>query len=186
MSGSLILWTSAAVLLFWAVGAYNRLVRLRAAVIQSFAAVEPLMREQAELVIGCVPASAEPGSAEPDELIDDMAALWSGLRGAAEQFRACLAAARSRPLAAEGIAALGAARDVLHMAWQRMQQEDLHDLAGSALPDHLQIQWRQLSARIHDAVQAFNQSVGDYNEAVAQFPAMMLASVYGFAPARTL
>jgi LemA protein len=191
MSGSLIFWTSAAVLLFWAVGAYNRLVRLRAAVNQAFAAVDALMREQVELVLACVPVAVDAADAagaadDPDQLLDDMSSLWTGLRAAAEQFRASLAAARARPLSADGMAALDAAQQVLHMAWQRMQQEDAHDLAGSALPEHLQTRWRELAARIQDAVGLFNHAVDDYNAAIRQFPALLLASLYGFAPARTL
>ena len=43
-------WIVAAVLLFWAVGAYNRLVRSRAAIKLSFASVEAHIRQRDALL----------------------------------------------------------------------------------------------------------------------------------------
>ena len=184
MSWPLGFWIGAAVLLFWAVGAYNRLIRLRAAVLQAFAALEARLREQADLVQACLPASFVPAVAKEEGAGNGMAGLWNGLGGATLQFTASLDAARTRPLDPDSIAALKAAHGVLYMAWQRLQQDDAHDLAGAALPDTLQLRWQQTAAHVKDDAGMFNQQVDAYNDAIAQFPALLVASLFSFRPAR--
>ena len=117
-----------------------------------------------------------PAALEPD------GSIWAGLHGAAAQCAVSLAAARNRPLEPQGIAALGAARDVLGMAWARAERDDAHDLAGPRLPDTVIARRAQLALQTHSAVALFNQAVARYNQGIAQFPAVVLAWVFGFKP----
>ena len=55
MPSSIVLWSVAAVLLFWAMGAYNRLMRLRAEANAAFAALEGELAKQVALVRECLP-----------------------------------------------------------------------------------------------------------------------------------
>ena len=171
-------WIIAAVLGFWVVGAYNRLVRLRAEAIAAFTGLETELIQQVELVRKHLPATEAtmPAALEPE------GSIWAGLHGAAAQCAASLAAARNRPLEPQGIAALGAARDVLGMAWARAERDDAHDLAGPRLPDTMIARRAQLALQTHSAVLLFNQAVARYNAGIAQFPAIMLAWVFGFKP----
>ncbi|MBI2770209.1 MAG: LemA family protein [Burkholderiales bacterium] len=180
MSSSLVLWIVAAVLLFWSVGAYNRLVRLRAEANTAFAALDAELTRQVDLVQACLP----PPDEAPASQFDGLSSFWSGLQGAVAQFSASLAAARARPLDPEGLAALGFAHDVLAMAWERAERDDAHDLAGPRLPDTVTAKRAELGIQTHAATEAFNQAVVRYNEGIAQFPAMLLASLFGFKPAR--
>ncbi len=171
-------WIAAAVALFWAVGAYNRLVRLRAQANAAFAALESELKRQVELVHACLPAAdAAAGFVEGDG-----SSLWGGLQGAATQFSASLAAARSQPLEPQGIAALAAARQVLAMAWARAEREDTHDLAGARLPESVSASRAQLAAQAVSAAEQFNAAVALYNQAIGQFPALLLAWLFGFKP----
>jgi LemA protein len=99
---------------------------------------------------------------------------------------ASLAAAKSKPLDPERIAALGAAQEILSMAWDRAERDDAHDLAGPRLPDNFSGERAQLVHLTHAATEHFNQAVGRYNEAIAQFPAALLAWLFGFQPGRGL
>ena len=180
MSSSLVLWIIAAVLLFWSVGAYNRLVRLRAEANTAFAALDVELTRQAELVQDCLP----PADDAPASQFDGLGSFWGGLQGAGTQFSASLVAARARPLDPEGIAALGFARDVLAMAWERAERDDAHDLAGPRLPDTITARRAELGSQAHAATEKFNQAVNHYNEGIAQFPAVLLAWLFGFKPAR--
>jgi len=184
MSNPLVVWGVLAVLLFWSVGAYNRLVRLRADANAAFAAMAAQLTRQTELVHASMPASMIPtGLTQPGELLDEVTALWSGLRGAATQLTASLTAMQSRPLEPQAAAALTEARDVLTSAWSRVDHE-ANDLAGSSIPEALTEQWLGLSAQSRAAAELFNQAVGRYNDAIAQFPALLLASMFGFKPGR--
>ena len=125
MSPSLLFWVAAAALLFWSVGAYNRLVRLRSEANMAFTALEIELTRQVQLVQSFLPAQDE--QAAP---LDGDSVFWTSLGGAASQFAASLAAARNRPLERGGIEALGAAQDVLATAWERAERDDAHDMVG--------------------------------------------------------
>jgi LemA protein len=180
MSSSMVFWIVVAVLPFWAVGGYNRLVRLRSEAKTAFAALESELLKQVALVDACLP----PGETQPASLFDEEASFWGSLQGAAAQFAASLAGARQRPLEPEGIAALSAAQDVLAMAWARAERDDAHDLAGARLPDTLTTTRAHLVAQSSVAAEQFNRAVTRYNQAIAQFPALLLAWLFGFKAGR--
>lgn len=183
MTGSVLTWTIAAVLLFWAVGAYNRLMRLRAEAIAAFASVDSELTRQVDLVRGQLPA---PEPTQPAPLESEPLSFWSGLHAAATQLAAVLSSARIKPLDPDRISALSAAQDVLATAWEHAERHDAHDLAGPRLPDTVLLKRQQGLLQAHAATDAFNVAVTRYNEAIAQFPALLLAWLFGFQPAREL
>jgi LemA protein len=164
------------------VGAYNRLMRLRADANTAFAAVEAEFTRQVDLVRTHLPP---PDATQPASL-ENEGSFWSGLHAAANQFAATLASVRGKPFDGDGIAALSAAQGVLGAAWERAERDDAHDLAGPRLPDTVLQRRAQLLLHAHAATQQFNQVVSRYNEAIAQFPAVLLAWLFGFRPARPL
>lgn len=181
MTSSLLSWVAFAVLLFWSVGAYNRLVRLRSDANGAFASLDVELTRQVALVHECVgPAAAAPVSQF------DGTGFWGGLEGAAGQLSASLAQARARPLDPERIAALDAALEILRMAWERVERDDAHDLAGPRLPQNVAMEREQVARQVHAAGEAFNGAVARYNEAIGQFPALLLARLFGFAPGRRI
>jgi LemA protein len=182
MTNSVIGWSVAAVLLFWTVGAYNRLMRLRAEANSAFAAVEAELSRQVALVRDHLPAP-EASQAAP---LEEGGSLWNALHAAATQLAATLSAARAKPLEPENIAALSSAQDVLRSAWERAERDDAHDLAGPRLPDTLLLRRGQALLQAHAATEAFNAAVTRYNESIAQFPAVLMAWLFGFKPARQL
>jgi LemA protein len=181
MDSSLLHWVATAVLLFWSIGAYNRLVRLRGEATTAFAALDGELLRQVRLVQdltqdeGGGPTSIFEGS-EPS--------FWGGLQGAASQLDASLAEARLRPLEPARIAALGAAQVVLADAWERAERDDAHDLAGPRLPDTLTATRAQMTVQCIAAAERFSRAVEAYNAAIAQFPALLLAVLFGFKAGR--
>lgn len=182
MTSSILPWVVAAVALFWAVGAYNRLVRLRSEAKVAFAALESELQKQVQLVLACIPPEEEQAPSQ----FTGGSAFWGGLQGAAAQLTASLSAARSKPLDPERIAALGAAQEVLSTAWDRAERDDAHDLAGPRLPENFSGERQQLVRMAQAATENFNQAVVRYNEGIGQFPALLLAWIFGFEPARGL
>jgi len=177
LTRSVLIWSVAAVLLFWAVGAYNRLMRLRADANSAFAAVDAELGRQIDLVRNQLPLMPQPERG-------DASIIVTSLQAAASQLAANLAAARPKPLDAERAATLCAAQDALEGAWARARQADAPDQAG--LPDAVLSQRAQLVMASHAAIAQFNQTVLRYNAAIAQFPAVLLAVLFGFKPARAL
>lgn len=173
-------WGVAAVLLFWAVGAYNRLVRLRGKVLSIFASLATQLERYAAWALAHAPQP--PAGTAPPPAGD----VWTNLRAASAQFAASLAATRSNPLDRSAMAALTAARAVLLMAWQYMGDAQLDAAPGDEGAAALRAEWEAITTQSQGADKAFALAVESYNRAVRQFPASVLAWVFGFKPARGL
>ncbi|NMM78018.1 LemA family protein [Acidovorax sp. SRB_14] len=176
MFSSPIFWIALALALFWAVGAYNRLVRLRSAVLQAFGGLDAhfvrLLAMLAEYDAAQAGAPAQ--------------SLREALQAAATQFTASLAVARARPLHADAAAALSTALTVLEAAWAGTEHPDPPPPPpGPAVPPWAQ-RWEQHAAQNTPAIVQFNDAVAQYNAAIAQFPAQLLAWLFGFQAARAL
>ena len=171
MRWSLWWWLVPAVLAFWAVGAHNRLTRLRASVLQAFDQLDIAITLWIELV----PPVPVAGSAAvpPEDGVPDEAG-WAGLRAAALQLGACLAVARQRRQRRADIAALSAARGVLRDAWQRLLIE-MPRFAGAVQAGSIHLVWEQRDTQVQLAADKYNQAVSLYNAALRQFPAVVLA-----------
>ena len=175
MSDSVAVWLVCAVLLFWAVGAYKRLLRLRAQAIAAFAPLEAQFAHYAALVHNSFAAIHH----------DDGPAARAGLVGAALQLESSMKVARARPLDVLVMRALETAHEALCASWARVRNEP-PDLAGGPLPQALQLQWEHIALNAGQARAEFNQHVQVYNAAVRQFPAALLARLFGFRPAHMI
>lgn len=175
MNSTLGLALVAALLLFWAVGAYNRLVRLRAAAIQAFTSMDERLR----LYIGLIQTGLQhPQAGAPGGLL-------SGLLASVDQFETSLKVARLKPLDEPSIGALVMALQALNDNWEHLRGEP-PDLAGAPLPEALQLQWQQIAEQVEEVRAQFNQCVQDYNQAIRLFPARLLAGLFRFRRAHTI
>ncbi|HNE60192.1 MAG TPA: LemA family protein [Ottowia sp.] len=179
-------WIAAALLLFWGIGAYNRLVRLRAAVARAFAALDEQLVRQLVWIQGGLPEALRDGPhTTPGELNDEVTAAWGRLHAASEQFAVALAQARAQPLDVAAMAALVMSHEALRTAWA-------HALADAVPPDavpsadRLQARWMRLLHQSLPLRAAFNDAAQSYNQAIRQFPASLLAHLFGFQPAGTV
>lgn len=175
MTASVLAWILVALLLFWSVGAYNRLVRLRAEVNAAFAALDAPLQQQARLAAAVV-----------EDPADEQAPVVRPIEAASTQLMLSLAAARAKPLAGEDIVALRSAWLVLAEAWERAAREDAHDLAGPQIPEGVLHTYQTLGQQAEVAAFGFNGAVERYNTAIAQFPASLLARLFGFKAGGTL
>ncbi|WP_028601743.1 hypothetical protein [Ottowia thiooxydans] len=182
-SSYVIFWLACAVFFFWAVGAYNRLVRLRAAVRKSFAALDELLIRQVVWVQGCLPVSMRGGMTTVSGALQDEAdATWSRLSAASEQFSVALAQVRAHPIDGAATASLAMAHDTLAGAWKSAMR-DAVALDAEPSAQRLDARWTTLLHQALPLQDAFNGAVTAYNSAIGQFPAMFLAKLFGFRPA---
>lgn len=185
MTGSVVFWLGMAVLLFWSLGAYNRLVRLRAQVRGMFAQVDQPMVQTLAL-LGEAAGVPDATSAVDDTALPDTSVVpvHYGLQAAAIQLEVALRVVRKHALDASAVAALQTAYATTHDVWDR-RQGTLPD-AVSADEVVMQRAWEDNTHVVRVAVGGFNAAVQAYNAAIAQFPASILAYLFSFSQAAQL
>lgn len=168
------LWLSGilAVCLFWGVGVYNRVTRLRARSLESFAAVAASMHRYRVLVLEHIHPSK----------VTETPTAFQHLLLQLEQLDQLIKVVQSCPWDKAALAALTAAGSEVSAVWGVLRTAPA-DLAGAALPDNLMQDWDSNSRGLQHAIAGFNKILADYNEAIAQFPATVITSFLGFKPA---
>lgn len=170
-----------AVVVFWMVGAYNRLMRLRNAVAAAWSQVEPALARRGEAMNAVVDQVREP-MADEAVTLQALAEADTRARQAAEAVRA----ARSRPdtvsqwVAMETALASPATRLKALLDLHAAQLREAPSCAG--LPDGIRA-WNDADQRVGFARQTFNEAVQAYNDALLQWPTRVITVVFGFAPA---
>ncbi len=173
-------WGILALLVFWSIGAYNRLMSLRNAITTAYAQLDEHLSARANTCAKLL-ALVRP-------LLSNEQATFDALDAAQAEAQAAAQAVRARPYAGDPVASLGVASAVHAAALTRLMSlldhhAELREHAELfALVDELKMIERQRSF----ARQLFNQAVGRFNEAITQFPTRILASLFGFREARSL
>ena len=164
----------AASLLFWVVGAYNRLVRLRGAIVRRFVPVDEQFRQRHALLLQQIEALAP--------VLANAAPRLDALRAACQQVEAACAHAKLRPGATGAITSLRLADEIIGEARARLPVQSVPgvDLA------RLNAQLATSDATLAFARRQFNDAVASYNHAVQQFPTMLIVGLFGFRGAGTL
>ena len=157
-----------AVVVFWIVGAYNRLVRLRSDLAARFVAVVERYRQRHAAL-----------ESQLDLLSTALAAAaprLEALRAACHQADAAHERARARPGVASVVVSLRVAEDILADARARLP---VASAAGTALPE-VNARLAASDTALAFARSEFNAAVAAYNEAVRQFPTLLVARLFGF------
>jgi LemA protein len=170
----IVFWAVFAVLLFWSVGAYNRLIGLRSVLVRAFGAVDEQFRQRQGLLLQLADALGPALADAPQPL--------EALRVACAQAEAACGRARSRPTAAGIMTSLRLAEDILAEARQRLPADALAEASLASLQTELTASDHTLAF----ARRQFNDSVNVYNQAVRQFPTWVIAGLFRFHRAGTL
>jgi LemA protein len=165
---------------FWMVGAHNRVVGLRANIVEAWAQVDALLERRGQVL-----------STMAQALWD----LWpngrgavDALRSAQQQLQVTAQAVRSRPTGAAAAAGLATAEGALNATVARVLNQIEADAALHA-NDTVATQMLALfefGPQLIDKRQRFNRACVVYNEAIAQFPTRLLAPVFRFEMAGSL
>ena len=170
----------AALLVFWAVGAYNRLVRLKNAVANAFGQIDVQLKRRYDLIPNLVEAAKK-------YLIHEQATLEAVI-SARNQARAASDVVRSRPANALAVTTLAAAEQALGGSLGHLfaVAEAYPDLKADQTIRELSEELTSTENKVSFARQAFNDAVLDYNNAQGQFPAVLVARMFSFAPSAML
>ena len=167
-----------ALVFFWAVGAYNRLVRLRAMAAQQFAVVDAQFVRLWAWVEGSLPAHVR----DDDELTESPQTSLNEVWAACEVFAESLALVRANPFDAAPMQRVNIARVQLFKLLR--QEKDFHMADDSAwFSDPLQKKFERLKTQSWPMIVAYNQAVQAYNDAASEWPARWLAKQFRFVAA---
>ncbi|TNF53865.1 MAG: LemA family protein [Burkholderiales bacterium] len=166
----------AAVVLFWAVGVYNRLVRLKNAIANAFGQIDVQLRRRYDLIPNLVEAARKYLAHESQTL--------EAVIAARNQARTAEQTAAGSPLNAGALGALMGAEQVLGGALGRLfaVAEAYPDLKADQTIRELSEELSSTENRVGFARQAYNDHVLEFNDAAAQFPALIVARLFGFMP----
>jgi LemA protein len=159
-------------LVLWALGAYNRLVTLRSAILVAWAQIDEQLRRRREALPPLLERLRE---ALPAEALDAVAAAQARVLYTAEPVRV-------RPTRGAAVARLAVADAQFGAAMTELLKQI--DQAPGLREQEDIVQWtRELhDAELRDAFarQLFNDAVEVYNTAAYQYPTRLLIPVFGF------
>jgi LemA protein len=157
----------AAILLFWVVGAYNRLTRLRGSLVQGFVPVDVQLATRQALLTQLL------DTLEP--MLPHAVERLHALRSACQQLDAARAHARLKPGDAGAVQSLRLADEILTDARARLP---VQGVAGVDLGE-LNASLGATDAALAFARAQFNTAVMEYNRAMTQFPTLIVAGLFG-------
>lgn len=163
-----------AVVLFWMVGAYNRLVRLKNIIANAFGQIDVQLKRRYDLIPNLVEAAKK--------YLQHEHATLEAVISARNQARSASDAVRNRPGKAEAVMALAAAEQVLDGSLGRLFAiaEAYPELKADKTIRDLSEELTSTENKVGFARQAYNDAVLDYNNAQGQFPTLLLARLFGF------
>jgi LemA protein len=183
LSVAVMLLMAGAVSVFWALGAYNRLMRLRSNLLKSLHDLVTQWDSTSKMLRTTLQEfTAEPANESQWGGLDNDDVPWRFLAVSAKQLQACMSAILSKPQtlpSVDDLASLRAAREVLDNAWTRLNSGS-DDLAGASVPQKLTVLWQQCYASSEEKRTAYNKQATVYNAATRQFPALLIAWIFAF------
>ncbi|MFT3857405.1 MAG: LemA family protein [Aquabacterium sp.] len=170
----------AALLFFWAVGAYNRLIRLRNEIANAFAQIDVQLKRRHDLIPNLVEVARKYLTHERETL--------ERVTAARAQAMAAADLARARPYQSGPIKSLGMAEGVLASAMGSLRAviEAYPELKADETLRELSEELTHTENKVAFSRQLFNDATLDYNNAAHQFPTNLVAGIFGFRTAAML
>ena len=179
-TNTIVLIAVLALLVFWAVGAYNRLVRLKNVIANAFGQIDVQLKRRYDLIPNLVEAAKKYLQHERETL--------EAVISARNQARAASDAVRSQPANAEAVNSLVAAEQVLGGTLGRLFAiaEAYPELKADQTIRELSEELTSTENKVAFSRQAYNDAVLDFNNAQGQFPALLIARLFSFMPSAML
>lgn len=180
---SILGWVALAVLavvFFWVVGVYNRLIRLKNQVANAFGQIDVQLKRRYDLIPNLVEVARKYLQHEAETL--------EAVIAARNQAQTAERGAAANPLSAGALGAWAGAEQVLGGALGRLFAvvENYPELKADQTLRDLQEELTHTENRIGFARQAYNDQVLEYNDAALHFPTVIVARLLGFVPLEML
>ncbi|MEZ7848594.1 MAG: LemA family protein [Polaromonas sp.] len=179
-TNSIALLVLVALTVFWSVGGYNRLARLKNAISDAFNGVDFQFKDRLDLLLKLTEAAAEYLHHEPSTL--------TALLQARSVSSTAQDAVRARPSHAKLIQELMGAEQQLNDKLNKLWAVSTHNLSMLADPKVRELAQQLITtqSKLAFGCQSFNASVGLFNAARRQFPTLLIARLFGFTAAAEL
>jgi len=166
----------ALLIVFWAVGAYNRLVRLKNAIANAFGQIDVQLKRRYDLIPNLVEVARR--------YLEHESQTLEAVIAARHQARSAEQVAATSPLSATALGQLAGAEAVLGGALGRLMAvvENYPELKADETLRELSEELASTENRVGFARQAYNDQVLSFNDAAAQFPTVIIARLFGFVP----
>jgi LemA protein len=169
----------AAILLFWAVGARNRLVRMRNDITVCFGVVQTQLQQRHTLLGQWVESLGSVLGEHASELIS--------VKAACQQVQVASEHLLAKPVAAQPAASLRMAEETLTAARARLTTALPSWAAAAQTPQTLTTSDpTSADNTLGFARREFNRATQSYNDALLEFPTWIVAGLFGFRAAGTL
>ncbi len=177
---TIVMMGAVALLIFWAVGAYNRLIRLKNTIANAFGQIDVQLKRRYDLIPNLVEAAKKYLSHERETL--------EAVISARNQAKSASDVARAKPTNALAVTTLAVAELALSSSLGQLfaLNEAYPDLKGDKTIQDLSEELTSTENKVTFARQAFNDAVLDYNNAQGQFPAVLIAKLFSFEPSAML
>jgi len=162
--------------IWWAVGAYNRLIRLKNAIANAFGQIDVQLKRRYDLIPNLVEVAKKYLAHESQTL--------EAVISARNQARSAEQKVAGQPLDPAALAQLAGAEQALGSAMGRMfaLAEAYPDLKADQTMRDLSEELTSTENRLGFARQAYNDHVLAFNDEAAQFPTLIVARMCGFIP----
>lgn len=177
---TLVLIGVAALLVFWTVGAYNRLVRLKNIIANSFGQIDVQLKRRYDLIPNLVEAARG--------YLQHESSTLEAVIAARNQAQSASDTVRAGPTRVSAVVALAAAEQALDVSLGRLfaLAEAYPELKADQTIRELSEELTSTENKVAFSRQAYNDAVLDYNDSQGQFPALLVARLFGFAPSAML
>jgi LemA protein len=167
-----------AIALFWAVGAHNRLVRLRAEVVRQWDSVDAVWLRLLVRLQGGIAARQSLVTTPVGEGVAEGEGELQALQSACDELMEALLQARLQPLAVDGQKQVMALHQKVVLEIRALLQTD-----NEAVKPDLEIALSRMRQTLPAALIPYHVAVAAYNDALAMQPAAWLAKRLGLQPA---
>jgi hypothetical protein len=178
MDISIWLWLAVATTIFWMVGLYNRLKKLRARALDVLTALERQVQASLTLLDTFGRSAYQPASNAP-ESTQDGSEEWLAVARAAQVVEAIWYSHRKNNFSVNAQQRRSESWNVLQAAWASWINVP-PDLAGALVPEGMHTEWNAVQNKIRAIREALNAIVESYNEAISERPARWVVGWMGF------
>lgn len=177
---TMVFLTLLAMLVFWVVGAYNRLVRLKNTIANAFGQIDVQLKRRYDLIPHLMEAAKK-------YLKHELVTLEAVI-SARNQARSASERVVSHYGKSDTVIALAAAEKTLDSNLGRLfaLAEAYPDMKADQKIREISEELTSIENKVGFSRQAYNDAVLDYNNAQSQFPALLVARLFGFSPSAIL